>query len=315
MYLSAGLFSILVVWAIFGFEWGPFAFEVDWLTGLNQLSGPMPTFWRGIEKILFWSSSGRIAFLLGDFSYDGFLQYFPVAFAVKTPIVTLVGLLIAVGLLLWQRATRRRVLFVLLVPVFYFATSMTSNLNIGYRHLLPVLPFVYLILAGLAVWGADANRRRVVQLAVGGAFAALFVTTVWIHPHYLSYFNRAAGGPENGYQVLLDSNVDWGQDLLRLQDWMAREGVDRVKLGWFGSAIPDYYGLSYDPMPGAQLHAFYSQWTGPPFNVSAPEPGIYAISVSNLMELPAPDSTVYSWFRQQEPDDRVGYSIFIYKVK
>lgn len=315
MYLSAGLFSIVVLWGIFGFEWGRFAFQADWLLGLNLVSGPMPTFWRGIEKILFWSSSGRMAFLFGDFSFEGFIQYFPITFAVKTPVVTLIGLVLAIGLLLWRRETRQRVLFVLLVPLLYFATSMMSNLNIGYRHLLPTLPFVYLILAGLVAWGRDAKQRRIMMMGVSGAFVALLLTTVWIHPHYLSYFNQAAGGPENGYQVLLDSNVDWGQDLLRLQDWMADEGVERVKLGWFGSAIPDYYDILYDPMPGSPLPAFYSQWTVPPFNVSEPEPGVYAISVSNLMELPLPHSTVYSWFRQQEPDARIGYSILIYRVE
>ncbi len=314
MYVSAGLFSIVVVWAIFGFEWGRFAFKADWLVGLNQVSGPMPTFWRGIEKILFWSSSGRMAYLLGDFSLEGFIQYFPVAFAVKTPLVTLIGLLAGVVLLLWRRETRQRVLFVLLVPLLYFATSMTSNLNIGYRHLLPTLPFVYLIVSGLVAWGMDAKQRRIMTVGVSGAFMALLLTTVWIHPHYLSFFNQAAGGPENGYRILLDSNVDWGQDLLRLQDWMVEEGVERVKLGWFGAAIPDYYGISYEPLPGSQLPAFYSQWTVPPFNVSAPEPGVYAISVSNLMELPLPNSTVYGWFRQQEPDARIGYSILIYRV-
>ena len=74
MYMSAGLFSVFVVWGIFGFEWGRFAFKADWLVGLNQVTGPMPTFWRGIEQILFWSNSGRMAYLLGNFSNEGFIQ-------------------------------------------------------------------------------------------------------------------------------------------------------------------------------------------------------------------------------------------------
>jgi len=82
--LTAGLLSIGVVWFIFGLEWGDFYFSSRRLLLLNQWSGPMPTFWAGIEKILFISGGGRPSFLLGEMSSDGFLLYFPVAFLVKT---------------------------------------------------------------------------------------------------------------------------------------------------------------------------------------------------------------------------------------
>jgi hypothetical protein len=142
---------------------------------------------------------------------------------------------------------------------------------------------------------------------------ALLLTTLSIHPHYLSYFNLFAGGPENGYNVLIDSNVDWGQDLLRLQEWMEEHGVERVRLAWFGSARPEYYGIAYDPLPGLPHH--FDLWWDPPFDPSDPSPGIYAISVSNLWELPLQDEKyVFPWFRARVPDDRVGYSILIYEV-
>jgi hypothetical protein len=128
----------------------------------------------------------------------------------------------------------------------------------------------------------------------------------------LSYFNLAAGGPKNGGNILIDSNIDWGQDLFRLQDWMAENGVERVNLSWFGSADPAYYDLSYDPLPGLPRH--FDLWWDVPFDAADPPPGIYAISVSNLWELPLEDKVVFPWFRARQPDDRVGYSIFIYRV-
>ena len=314
MFLSAGVFSILVVWGIFGFEWGPFAFKAEWLAGLNQFSGPMPTFWRGIEQIALWSTGGRMAYLLGEFSTEGFMHYFPVAFLAKTPLVTLTGLVVTAVILIKQFTTRKHALFVLGVPLIYFGVSMASNLNIGYRHLLPMLPFVYLLIAGLAAW-LPTQRERQTTFALGGVFAVLLVTTLWIHPHYLSFFNVVAGGPVNGRHVLLDSNLDWGQDLLRLQAWMDENGVDEVNLGWFGTAVPSYYGLNYKPLPGFPSAEFLSQWSSPPFNVAVPEPGVYAISASSLMELPLPNSTAYTWFREHEPDARIGYSILIYRVE
>jgi 4-amino-4-deoxy-L-arabinose transferase-like glycosyltransferase len=332
-FLSAGLLSILVVWAIFGFEWGPFLFKDDgFFAGLNAWRGPMPTFWAGLEQVLFISSGGRPAFLLGHFSNEGFLAYFPVAFLVKTPLVMIVGLVVTAVLFLRTRinanehgSSRGKALFLLLPVIFYFLFSMQSALNIGYRHLLPILPFVYVLISGVAseewrvksgegrVSGLKSHVSRFTPLVV---LSGLLVADFAIHPHYLSYFNLAAGGPENGRNILIDSNIDWGQDLLRLKSWMDKKGVDTVKLGWFGTAVPDYYDIAYEPIPGTPLPQFYSLWGSPPFNPTAPEPGIYAISVTSLWELPLPDDQkyVYPWFRARQPDDRVGYSILIYEV-
>ena len=90
---GAGLVSVLVVWAIFGFEWGTFRFPSEAFAFLNRFRGPMPTFWAGIDQIVNVSRGGRMAFLLGESSDQGFWQFFPVAFLVKTPLVLLVGLL------------------------------------------------------------------------------------------------------------------------------------------------------------------------------------------------------------------------------
>ncbi|MBX3057007.1 MAG: hypothetical protein KF770_11095 [Anaerolineae bacterium] len=143
----------------------------------------------------------------------------------------------------------------------------------------------------------------------------LLLETLTIHPHYLSFFNLAAGGPANGPRLLSDSNVDWGQDLRRLQLWMTENEVDSVKLGWFGTAVPAYYGLQYEPMPGFPRPEFYSLWTSPPFDPAQPEPGLYAISASSLWESHWEYRHVYPWFRAREADDQVGYSIWIYEIR
>ncbi len=335
-FLTAGLLSILVVWAIFGFEWGTFFFRGDGLlVGLNGWRGPMPTFWAGLEQVLTISGGGRPSFLLGHFSNTGFLAYFPVAFAVKTPVALLILLPVTAVILLKTKSTRRQSLFLLLPAAFYFLFSMQSALNIGYRHLLPILPFLYVFVSGLASmrvasgkWQVGSGKRlrktqderrkthHVLRFTFYVFFVSLLIADFAIHPHYLSYFNVLAGGPENGRNLLIDSNIDWGQDLLRLRDWMEENEVESVKLGWFGTAVPDYYGIAYEPLPGVGLHQFYSLWGDPPFNPLEPEPGVYAISVTSLWEMPLPDDQkyVYPWFRAHTPDDRVGYSILIYRV-
>ncbi len=136
---------------------------------------------------------------------------------------------------------------------------------------------------------------------------------LWIHPHYLSYFNLAAGGPENGHNILIDSNIDWGQDLIRLKQWMEENDVETVNLGWYGTAMPAYYGIDYKPLPGMPYH--FDLWADPPFNRSNPQPGVYAISATVLWELPSEEKETFAWFRAREPDDRIGYSLFIYRVE
>jgi hypothetical protein len=322
---SAGMASIFVVWLIYGLEWGNFLFLDSRLMALNQFGGPMPPFWSGIERILFLSQGGRPAFLMGQFSDHGFLLYFPVAFAVKTPLLVLVFFVIAAVLLLALPGTRKTAVFLLVPILIYFAMSMASALNIGYRHLLPILPFIYLLIAGLVSppavsWFRSRFQQRpnlahVPYLLLFLLPLGLLVIDIQIHPHYLSTFNSLAGGPENGDLFLIDSNIDWGQDLLRLQAWMAENDIDRVKLGWFGTADPDYYGLDYEPLPGSPRQPFYGLWTEPPFDTAAPGPGIYAISASALWELPLAEKNVYPWFRAREPDGRIGYSILIYEVQ
>jgi hypothetical protein len=139
---TAALASLLVVWAIFAFEWRPFMFAGERLQVLNQFSGPMPTFWAGIEQILNFTGGGRPSFLNGQFSLTGFPNYFWVALQVKTPLAVLVMVpMAALFLLLWHEA-RGKVVFLLGTALLYFLISLQSSLNIGYRHLLPMLPFL-----------------------------------------------------------------------------------------------------------------------------------------------------------------------------
>ena len=315
--VSAGVLSLGVIWALFGFEWGTFIFPSETLAFLNQYSGPMPTFWAGVDQIVNVSRGGRAAFLLGDYSSEGFLLYFPIAFLVKTPLVILVLLPITAVLLIWQKKSRKKALFLLIPAVYYFGLSMWSGVNIGYRHLMLMIPFTLVLISGLMVVESKRTVRHVALPQWGGVACVVGVlfATLWIHPHYLSYFNVVAGGPENGPSLLADSNVDWGQDLLRLQDWMEENDVHSVKLGWFGIGDPAYYGINYEPMPGFPRAEFLSQWTTPPFNTTQPEPGIYAISVSSLWESHWGEKYVYPWFRERDPDARIGHSILIYEVE
>jgi hypothetical protein len=170
---------------------------------------------------------GHLAYLGGRRSDEGFAQWFLVAFAIKTPL----PILVAAGLGALQLARRRFrgdatgfVAFCLLPAAWLLvALSLLHRVNIGLRHALPVLPAL-LVLAGIGaagLWRGGGLRR-----AVAGCLALwLVVAVLRVTPHHLSYFNELAGGPSRGDRILIDSNLDWGQDEGALRTWIAGRDV------------------------------------------------------------------------------------------
>jgi hypothetical protein len=208
-------------------------------------------------------SRERVAFLDGEESVEGWWRYFPEAFALKTPLAFLALLLWAVadGL----RRTRGRSFdgwFVALPALGFVAVSIVSRFNIGHRHLTPLYPLACVTIAPLASQLAARGVRRLALLALLGLCGVSFLLAT---PGYLSYFNVAAGGTRGAMHHLVDSNLDWGQDLGRLSTWMDRHGVPEVDLAYFGTADPRAYGIAfrkiafffdfYPELPGVRLES------------------------------------------------------------
>ncbi len=157
-----------------------------------------------------------------------------------------------------------------------------------------------------------ASTYCVVRVCVG-LIAWLVVGTLAIYPHHLSYFNEIAGGPAQADRVLVDSNLDWGQDLPALKQVLHDRNLNCVNLSFFGTALPAAYGVRYSPLPGF-LHFLYGADVSA-FNPYTPEPGWYAISnTSRRLGTVWSNPDLYTYFRDQTPIDRAGYSIGLYEV-
>ncbi len=159
-------------------------------------------------------------------------------------------------------------------------------------------------------WREAAFLWLPIAVYVALTFARGLIGTLRVHPHYLAYFNELGGGPGNGYRLLVDSNLDWGQDLKGLKAWMDARGVSRIKLSYFGSADPAYYGIDADTLPG---------YSAPhPARVTREvRPGdLVAVSATNLqgVYLDAEDRPLMERFRRLAPIDQIGYSILIYRA-
>lgn len=263
---------------------------------------------RGLLFVL-ENAKGRSTFLRGELSPTGFPEYFLWTFSLKTPLPLLA--LLALALAFAPRAPRRTAWFLWLPVAAYAAFALASRLQIGHRHLLPLYPFLF-VAAGraVAVLATRPARARAGALALGALCAWYALGTLRLHPHYLAYFNELAGGPGNGWRSLVDSNLDWGQDLPGLKAWMDAHGVTRLKLSYFGSADPAYYGIDAEMLPSTMSPR-------PPRIVREVRPGdVVAVSATNLqgVYLEPEDRPLMERFRALRPVAVIGYSIFVYRA-
>jgi hypothetical protein len=289
----------LVLWALYGFELRPWPG--------TRIVVPATTHLVNVFRLLGQFEQGQGAFLMGEVSKTGWWYYFIVALALKTPLATIALALVSVCVSVRERRWRQEALLYL-YPVAYFATTLATSLNIGYRHILPLVP--YLCLYGSKA--ASLSWARLDWLRRWGLAVTMCVycgVAVWLHPHYLAYFNLIAGGPDGGYCYLVDSNLDWGQDLKLLRDYLDENGIGEVSLAYNGTADPDYYGIEH-----RSLWSYGSSEIDETLAPASPEPGAYAISATLLQGPFLSNPDALDWFRHQQPATKIGYSIFVYNV-
>jgi hypothetical protein len=221
------------------------------------------------------AESDRLAFLDGEQSLAGWYRYFPEAFLLKTPLAfTVLALWVIAAALMRTRGKSFDGWCVALPPLVLAAVAIQSRFNIGHRHLTPVYPFLCVAIAPAAAWIAT---RRARAAAVAVLTLSCFVSFALATPGYLSYFNVVAGGPRGGAKHLVDSNVDWGQDLPRLKRWMDAHGVRAIDLAYFGTADPHAYGIDFRKV------ALYMDFF-PDMPVVRPQPGDYLAASVTFLE-------------------------------
>ncbi len=249
-------------------------FRALWHRAVVRTRLPAIAFLTGADFVRQHSAMGHgEAWLFGENRPNGFWYYFPVIVFFKTPLPFLV--FTGAGFVFLKR---RRALSIVLIPLAMLAISMTSRINIGVRHVLPIYPF--LTIAAACGVGLLWQRSRALVIVLAGWY---FIGTAIAHPDYLAYFNELAGRhPE---RIAVDSNLDWGQDLLRLRH--------ADYLSYFGSADVRRHLPNARPVP--------SQCT----------PGVHA--VSEMMYLRERDGAL-RWLTRYQPAERVGASIRLYRI-
>jgi hypothetical protein len=231
------------IWLFYGFRFSAFApaladgatFNHGWGWILTGMGWPRPVLialreWRVLPDAFLYGfafvlqfAKERGAFLNGEYSLRGWPGFFPYAFLVKTTVPFLIIVVAGAAAFLRRGSANLRGRLRPWTPLLalfgvYWATSLASHLNIGHRHILPTYPVLFIAAGAFGAW--IDFRRPLMALIVGG-LAVWHIGDSWMaRPNYLAYFNAFAGGTANGWRHLVDSSLDWGQDLPGLKRWL-----------------------------------------------------------------------------------------------
>ncbi len=330
--------------------------DLDIWMAKSPILRPFAQYGLGVMMVLQRVSGGNTVYFLGQVSNGGWWYYFPFIYLVKEPLPTLILILAALLIAVWQMIKARpkwqkflaylhnhfTQFSMLSFVIFYWAYSMHSDLNIGFRHLSPTLPLIYILAASalkskfstfndlksknLLTAISDFSKEMVKKLI---KYLFLFILLIWLlfealaaAPYFLSYFNELGGGIWNGYKLVGDSNYDWGQDMTRLQTFVnSHPEINKIAVDYFGGGNPKYY-----------LGNKEIDWWASRGNPAKSGIHYLAISINTLEQAiigaktnPQNQNDNYAWLLQlrppQEglgevpvPDYRIGTSIFVYKL-
>jgi 4-amino-4-deoxy-L-arabinose transferase-like glycosyltransferase len=258
----------------------------------------------GLANFVGHAAGGHVGYLAGRQSATGWWYYFPAAFAVKTPLATLAGLLIAAIAAIagraWKRIARARFAFyTAAIPLaLYAAISVSTSVTIGLRHLLPIYPFLFALLA--AALTKLPQRVRVAAIIV--VSIGLAIESFAAFPYYTAFFNAAVGGPGNGPRYLVDSNLDWGQDAKRLAEYMQEHHKQAVCICYFGTAPLWHFDINALNIPDLKTD-------DAPLLCDT-----LAVSATPLYGVYASPPDLYAWLRDVPPEAKVGWSIYLWST-
>ena len=325
---AIGAIALVILWSAYGFRY-PARAEG------RQLNPPLSSFVQTLsrprevrllqtvahfhllpESYIYGLADVRImsdfytSFLLGRIYPHGVWFYFPVAFSIKSSLSFLILLLIALWTVTSRRLTAWREILVLTIPPgFYLIVAMSSGMNIGVRHILPMYPFLWILIAG-ASYTLIQHSRRWTYLVVA-LLVFQIISTSRTYPAYIAYANELWGGPSHAYRLLSDSNSDWGQQLKDVKRYLDQRGVKDCWFIYFGEGVVDatYYRIPCRPLPTAD-----SLWVNEPANAPPVIDGTVLISAGDLsgFEFGPGPLNPYEQFKSLRPVAVIDYGVFVY---
>jgi 4-amino-4-deoxy-L-arabinose transferase-like glycosyltransferase len=308
------LLAFVLLFAVYRFEIGaPAAVTKTHRTELlarhprlANIPLPMVSFFRGLYIVNDHNVKGSNGitktgpeYLLGQVSLTGWWYYFPVAFLVKTPTALLLLLVLSIVCAIRSMAKMpdqlRAACAFLIPPAFYFLVSMSSTINIGIRHILPIYPFLFVWVGAVLMAKALPRWCRATTVVLA---CLLVVESLNAFPNYLSFFNLFCGGSNQGHRYLLDSNLDWSQDIKKLKTYVTSRGIGAICALGLDELALNYYGIPHREITGASEADIRATNC------------VLAISANELFM-----NDTLRWLRQERTLDMVAHSIYLYDLR
>jgi 4-amino-4-deoxy-L-arabinose transferase-like glycosyltransferase len=303
---------------------------------------------RAVRETSDEERTGYSVYLNGVMRHNGWWYYYILTLLYKVPegtwILVLLSLPASLATIRTRAALADEITLWTIPLVILLSISFLTDINLGLRYVLPIAPYVFIACGKVAPWAAGLRPggRGILAALAAGSLAATVVASVLIYPHYLAYFNWSAGGPDRVPARLIDSNLDWGQDLVGLERY-CKETIpgEPIGLAFFGQINPSIFATRGEPfrwflppVPPRTTQAMGddSRLIGPARSL---EPGYYAVSATLLYGLPwrlydpaPPDEVVqarapawnvlapdaFAYFRRFEPIKKIGHSIYVYHL-
>ncbi len=270
----------------------------------NPFSRAIGHYILGLMMVFGRVAGGNSTFIIDHFADKSISWFFPLAFLIKTPAMILILFFFSIIYLIVKKVKNVRqawLLWAFGIPfVVYWAISVKGSLNIGTRHLLPTLPFLYLFI-GLTMQRIIESKKLAANISIILIVTLIAVPVLAAYPNYLSYFNIFTYGQPK-YFLLVDSSLDWGQDLKRLANYSQKNGIHDMKIDYFGGSLPEYYipdsvkwRSGYGPTTGwLTVSATFYQMS----KLHGPEEGKWS----------------YSWLDDLKPQIIIGNSILVFLI-
>lgn len=319
-YLLIIIIAIIVVWGSYGFKFEKtpkindiLIQEQNQTTALKNGATKLfylkiapeilpATIYKGLLMVQVLQQGGRPSYLMGHYSQNGWWYYYPIIFLIKVPISIIIGIFWLIILKIrkiisWSFEDE----IILIPPLVFLIFAMMAKYDPGIRHILVILPFIILWLSQLIQYIIKIKKGYNYKVIFAIALIIFYIySVVKIYPNQFAYFNEFIGGPKNGYKYAIDSNLDWGQDLIRVKTYLQKNNINNYNLAYeWGEAQARYYlGKDFKCL-----------------NVKdGVQTGFVVIGKTALQSPPDDQGNSYDWLKQYQPIADIDHTFFVYQI-
>ena len=291
-------------------------------------------------------NKGGKNYFLGKVSSQSHLGYFPTLYFIKEPLALHILAFLALffffsnyfdkkkKILLEKKSFQKRLkenfsqISIFLFIALYLLLSMLGNLNIGIRHILPIYPFIFILISlAISKWLSELpsfefsqspdmikklfsfyGQKIIRYFMIALLLLWYMLSSLSVYPNFLTYFNEVIGGPTQGYKYVSDSNLDWGQSLKELAKFAEKNNIKKLQLDYFGGGSPEYY-LKEKYIP-------YKSYMGKPKGWFAVSAQLFTLARGTPdKNYKREEKNSYSWLKNKKPTAIVGNSILVFYFK